>query len=76
MFCSVLPVAGNVETQKSCRWTLGFETGVNQQNFGGFDGGSVYMTESPLATNRAHLSQRGKRILARDLVELFEGALH
>lgn len=38
-----------------------------QQNFGGFDRGSVYMRESSLATNRVHLSQRGKRILALDL---------
>lgn len=40
--------------------------------FGGFDHGSVYMTAGLLATGRVHLSQRGKRIFAQELVGIIE----
>jgi len=48
-----------------CRW-----------NFGFFDHGEVYMAQGLLATDGVRLSQRGKRILAHELVGLIKRALN
>jgi len=48
-----------------CRW-----------NFGFFDHGEVYTAPGLLAVDRVQLSQRGKRILAHELLGLIERALN
>ena len=45
-------------------------------NFGLFDQGEVYSAPGLNAANGSHLSQKRKWILAQELVELIERALH
>lgn len=48
----------------------------HQQNFQVFDLGELYMALSLLATDGAHLSQRGRNILAREFTGLIRMALN
>jgi len=78
VFLSILPDAGNDEgtkrtTQQISTW---LQAWCHWQSFGVFDHGSAYMAPGLLATDRIHLSQRGKRIFAQELAGLTERALN
>ena len=70
MFSSILPVAGNDEgrNSKSHQINTCLRAWCHQQSLGFFDLGSVYITPGLLVTDGLHLSQKGKRILAQELV--------
>ena len=72
VFSSILPVAGNDEgrNRKSQQINTWLRDWCQQKNFGFFGHGLVYMTPGLLATDRVHLSQRGKRIFAQELAGL------
>jgi len=78
VFFSILQIAGNDEgrNRKSQQISTWLQAWCHQQNFGFFDHGSVYMTPGLLATDRVHLSQRGKRTFVEELTELIERALN
>ena len=72
VFSSILPVAGNDEgrnrkTQQINTWLHDW---CHQQNLGFFDHGLIYTTLGLLATDRVHLSQRGKGIFVQELAGL------
>lgn len=78
-FFSVLPVAGYYEgihrkTQQINTWLQ--DWCHHQQNFGFSDHGSIYVAPGLLATKGAHLSHRGRSILAHESAGIIERALN
>jgi len=78
VFPSILPVAGNDEgrNRKTQQINTTLRDWCHWQNLGFFDHKSVYMMSGLLATDGAHLSQRGKRIFAQVLAGLTETAVN
>ena len=78
VFSSIPSVAGkyterNRKTHVVNTWLRGW---CPRRNFGFFDHGEVYTAPGLLATDGIQLSQRGKRILAPEMVGLIERALN
>jgi len=78
VFSSIPSVAGKStergrKTHLINRWLRDW---CHQWNFGFFDHGEVYMAPGLLATDGVQLSQKGKRILAHELVGLIERTLN
>jgi len=78
VFSSIPSVAGkNTEWDRKThlinRWLRDW---CRQWNFSFFDHGEVYTAPGLLVTDGVQLSQRGKRILAHELVGLIERALN
>jgi len=74
VFSSIPPVAGNDEgrNRKSQQISTWLQAWCHRRDFGFFDHGLVYTTPGLLATDRVHISQRGKRILAQELAGLID----
>ena len=71
---SIAPVAGNDEggNRKSQQTNTCLQAWCHWWNFGVFDHGLIYTAPGLLVTDRVHLSQRGKRILAQELAGLID----
>ncbi|GAB0204581.1 hypothetical protein GRJ2_002923700 [Grus japonensis] len=78
IFSSLLPVKGsnggwNRRMQSINAWLHGW---CQRHNFGFFDNGAAYTAPGLMNPDGIHLSQRGKRIFAQELVGLIDRALN
>ena len=78
VFSSIPSVAGNstVRGRKTHLINKWLRDWCHRLNFGFFHHGEVYTAPGLLATGGSQLSQRGKRILGRELAGLIEKALN